>query len=34
MTTLIRDREGSMLLEEAGTRPAVRYLPPRRRSPL
>jgi molybdopterin-containing oxidoreductase family iron-sulfur binding subunit len=32
--TLIREREGYALLEEAGTRPAVHYLPPRRRSAL
>lgn len=28
---LVREREGFELLEEAGTRPAVHYLPPRRR---
>ena len=31
---LVRDREGEMLLEEKGTRPKVRYLPPRRRREL
>jgi molybdopterin-containing oxidoreductase family iron-sulfur binding subunit len=34
LVTLIREREGTTLLEEAGTQPAVHYLPPRRRSPL
>jgi hypothetical protein len=34
LATLIREREGYELLEEAGTKPSVRYLPPRRRSPL
>ena len=34
LVTLIREREGYELLEEAGTLPAVKYLPPRRRIPL
>ena len=34
VSRLIRDREGEMLLEEKGTRPKVRYLPPRRRRAL
>jgi molybdopterin-containing oxidoreductase family iron-sulfur binding subunit len=34
VATLIREREGFELLEEAGTKPSVRYLPPRRRTPL
>jgi molybdopterin-containing oxidoreductase family iron-sulfur binding subunit len=33
-STLIREREGYALLEEAGTDPSVRYLPPRRRATL
>jgi len=32
--TLIREREGYELLEEAGTKPSVQYLPPRRRNEL
>ena len=31
LVTLIRKREGEVLLEELGTRPSVTYLPPRRR---
>jgi Fe-S-cluster-containing dehydrogenase component len=31
---LIHDRQGFELLEELGTKPAVRYLPPRRRAGL
>jgi len=31
---LIREREGFELLEEAGTKPSVHYLPPRRRNEL
>jgi dimethyl sulfoxide reductase iron-sulfur subunit len=31
---LIRERDGQTLLEEAGTKPSVYYLPPRRKSPL
>jgi molybdopterin-containing oxidoreductase family iron-sulfur binding subunit len=31
VSVLIRDREGYQLLEERGTDPKVRYLPPRRR---
>ncbi|HEY6057191.1 MAG TPA: 4Fe-4S dicluster domain-containing protein [Candidatus Limnocylindrales bacterium] len=34
ISRLIRDREGEALLEERGTRPKVRYLPPRRRRSL
>jgi molybdopterin-containing oxidoreductase family iron-sulfur binding subunit len=34
VNTLIREREGEVLLEELGTRPSVHYLPPRRRSEL
>ena len=34
LVALIREREGTTLLEEAGTQPAVHYLPPRRRSSL
>jgi molybdopterin-containing oxidoreductase family iron-sulfur binding subunit len=34
INTLIREREATVLLEEAGTRPSVSYLPPRRRSAL
>jgi molybdopterin-containing oxidoreductase family iron-sulfur binding subunit len=34
VNVLIREREGFALLEEAGTRPSVHYLPPRRRSEL
>jgi len=32
--TLIREREGYQLLEGAGTKPSVQYLPPRRRNEL
>jgi dimethyl sulfoxide reductase iron-sulfur subunit len=34
VSRLIRDRGGTMLLEEKGTLPKVRYLPPRRRRDL
>ncbi len=34
VATLIRDREGYELLEELGTKPSVRYLPPRRKGGL
>ncbi len=34
VSTLIRDREGEVLLEELGTKPSVHFLPPRRRSGL
>jgi len=34
IATLIRDREGTRLLEDRGTEPKVYYLPPRRRRPL
>jgi len=30
--TLIREREGYELLEAVGTKPSVKYLPPRRRN--
>jgi molybdopterin-containing oxidoreductase family iron-sulfur binding subunit len=34
VATLIRERGGEALLEELGTHPSVRYLPPRRRASL
>jgi molybdopterin-containing oxidoreductase family iron-sulfur binding subunit len=34
VASLIGDREGRELLEELGTKPSVRYLPPRRRAGL
>jgi molybdopterin-containing oxidoreductase family iron-sulfur binding subunit len=34
VSRLIREREGEVLLEEAGTKPSVHFLPPRRRSGL